>query len=55
MSAKIFAELVEQIIVFKDKTVTLVFKIDKDLIHILMKNPSNLAFYADFASEIDKI
>ena len=31
MSAKIFAELVEQIIVFKDKTVTLVLKIDKDL------------------------
>lgn len=31
MSAKIFAELVEQIIVFKDKTVTLVLKIEKDL------------------------
>lgn len=31
MSAKIFAELVEKIIVFKDKTVTLVLKIDKDL------------------------
>lgn len=28
---KIFAELVEKIIVFKDKTVTLVLKIDKDL------------------------
>lgn len=31
MSSKIFAELVEKIIVFKDKTVTLVLKIDKDL------------------------
>lgn len=31
MSVKIFAELVEKIIVFKDKTVTLVLKIDKDL------------------------
>ena len=31
ISAKIFAELVEKIIVFKDKTVTLVLKIDKDL------------------------
>ena len=31
MSAKIFAELVEKIIVFKDKTVTLVLEIDKDL------------------------
>ena len=31
MSAKIFAELVEKIIVFKDKTVTLVLKIDMDL------------------------
>lgn len=28
---KFFAELVEKIIVFKDKTVTLVLKIDKDL------------------------
>ena len=31
MRSKIFAELVEKIIVFKDKTVTLVLKIDKDL------------------------
>lgn len=31
MSAKIFAELVEKIFVFKDKTVTLAIKIDKDL------------------------
>lgn len=31
ISAKIFAELVEKIIVFKDKTVTLVLKIDEDL------------------------
>ena len=31
MSVKIFAKLVEKIIVFKDKTVTLLLKIDKDL------------------------